>query len=325
MRWLVTGGAGYIGSHVAKTLVANGHDAIVLDDLSNGIRSRVTSTIPFVHASIHDDDLFDVMNEVNGVIHLAGLKSVSESEQFPAKYYSENVEGTLNVIRAMKYARVKRFIFSSTASVYSPFLFPVDEDSRLSPKSVYGQTKYVAEQMIEQIATPDWSIAILRYFNVIGCGEARLADTSKDNLLPSVFRALEKKDKANIYGNDYPTPDGTCVRDYVHVEDVAEAHLAIANSIDQLPHNTYNVGTGVGVSVREMVETIFDVANAKGEYRVLPRRAGDCAMSVAAVDRIRQDLGWEATRDFRDGVQSQWDARNANASRGYSRSMIDTM
>lgn len=310
MRWLVTGGAGYIGAHVLRSLIAIGHDAIVLDDLSTGIRSRVGSTIPFVHGDIHDESLLtDVLANVDGVIHLAGLKSVSESQTQPMRYWHVNVFGTLSLLRAMRYSKVECLIYSSTASVYgSTDHATFSETSQVAPQSVYGVTKHAAERMIEHYAAQyPLHHATLRYFNVGGCGYAGLQDTSADNVIPVFLRRIAAGQPPIIYGDDYPTRDGTCLRDYVHVSDVADAHAAIATRLAAgLPHTLFNVGTGRGVSVRELAQKCLTVT-ASGMIPVVEgRRSGDCAATVADVTRIRDCVGWFSSRTVDEVVQSAW-------------------
>lgn len=310
MRWLVTGGAGYIGAHVLRSLIAVGHDAIVLDDLSTGIRSRVGSTIPFVHGDIHDESLLtDVLANVDGVIHLAGLKSVSESQTQPMRYWHVNVSGTLSLLRAMRYSKIECLIFSSTASVYgSTDHASFSETSKVAPKSVYGMTKLSAERMIHHYAAQyPLRHATLRYFNVGGCGHPGLHDTSADNVIPTFLRRIAAGKPPIIYGDDYPTSDGTCVRDYVHVSDIADAHAAIATRLNAgLPHTVYNVGTGKGVTVAELAHKCLTVTGSGAIPLIEGRRVGDSAAAVADVARIRDDVGWFATRTVDDVVESAW-------------------
>lgn len=294
MRWLVTGGAGYIGAHVLRALLASGEDAVVIDDLSTGNRTRVPSTIPFYHGDILDGDaLLDVMTGVDGVIHLAGRKSVSESVDKPLAYYDANLMGTLSVLRAMQYRKVKRIIFSSTASLYATSDIPVTETSSLDPQSPYAASKMFAERCIKDYAIRnDARYVALRYFNVVGAANPSLADTSNDNLVPKVLRSLRSRISPEIYGNDYPTKDGTCVRDYVHVVDIADAHALVAKNMDSLLHDCYNIGTGHGVSVKEMVKALIDTFAPNIEPLYAPRRDGDPASVVANVKRISKELGF---------------------------------
>lgn len=310
MRWLVTGGAGYIGSHVLRSLTAAGHDAIAFDDLSTGIRSRVTSTIPFIHGDINDEALLtDALTDVDGVIHLAGLKSVSESQAQPMRYWHVNVSGMLSLLRAMRYRKVGFLLFSSTASVYgSTDHATFSETSQVAPQSVYGMTKHAAERMIEHYAAQyPLRHAVLRYFNVGGCGFEGLQDTSADNVIPVFLRRIANGEPPIIYGDDYSTRDGTCLRDYVHVSDVADAHATIAARLGRgLPHTVFNVGTGKGVTVAELAQKCLTVTDSGLVPLIDHRRSGDSAATVADVTRIRDCAGWSASRTVDEIVQSAW-------------------
>lgn len=309
MRWLVTGGAGYIGSHVLRGLLMAGHDVVALDNLSRGYRSRVGSTVPFVDADVRDrDSLLDALTGVDGVIHLAGVKSVSESQREPSLYWDVNTVGTLALLRAMRYRDVGLLVFSSTASVYGEGGGRVDEETPLSPQSVYGRTKLAAEQVIADCADSyGLRHAVLRYFNVAGCGFPGLNDTSRDNVIPAFIHALRNGGVPTIYGADYPTQDGTCVRDYIHVADIASAHVAIATALPNgLRDSVYNVGTGSGVSVRELAALTAATAGVDAEPWIGPRRDGDPAATIADVTRIRRELGWSARLGIRDIVESAW-------------------
>lgn len=310
MRWLVTGGAGYIGSHVVHALLAADQHPCVIDDLSSGVRSRVPSTVPFLHADIRDPGaLMDAMEGCDGVIHLAGRKSVEESVDRPLAYWDANLNGTLDVLRAMSYARVPRLVFSSTASVYAEYDRPVTEDDRVAPASPYGASKAAAEQMIRDWAhTSGIRYAILRYFNVAGCGNVTLRDTSRDNLIPRVMDALLSDESPMIYGNDYATPDGTAVRDYVHVRDVADAHAVIARNLDRIASGVYNVGTGKGTSVKEVVERLIRVSGLGLFPFTTGRRSGDTGYAVANASKIYWATGWKAERDITDIIVSAWDS-----------------
>ena len=307
MRWLVTGGAGYIGSHVLRGLLAAGHDAIALDDLSRGYRARVGYSVPFVDADIRDSaSLLDALLGVDGVIHLAGVKSVSESQREPLLYWDVNTAGTLELLRAMRYRGVGLLVFSSTASVYGGGGTNVSEDAPLSPQSVYGRTKLAAEQMIADYAERyGLRHAVLRYFNVAGCGFPGLNDTSRDNVIPSFLHALRNGFAPTIYGDDYPTRDGTCVRDYVHVADIASAHIAVATALPNgLGHSVYNIGTGSGATVRELAALTAAVAGVNAEPLISARRDGDPAETVADITRIRRELGWSARLGIHEIVES---------------------
>lgn len=310
MRWLVTGGAGYIGSHVVHALLAADQEPCVVDDLSTGVRSRVPSTVQFMQADIRDAGaLLDAMDGCDGVIHLAGRKSVGESVDKPLAYWDANLNGTLDVLRAMAYQRVPRIVFSSTASVYAEYDRPVTEDDRAAPASPYGASKLSAEQAIRDFARASGvRYATLRYFNVGGCAIPSLRDTSRDNLIPRVIDALLDDESPVIYGDDYPTPDGTAVRDYIHAQDVAEAHATIARRIDTLPAGTYNIGTGQGTSVRELVERMIRVSGIGMFPMTTGRRNGDAAYAVANASKMYWATGWKAQRNITDILVSAWDS-----------------
>lgn len=313
MRWLVTGGAGYIGSHVVHALLAAEQEPSVIDDLSTGIRSRIPSTVPFMNADIRDAGaLLDAMDGCDGVIHLAGRKSVEESVDKPLAYWDANLNGTLDVLRAMSYQRVPRILFSSTASVYADNDRPVTEDDRTAPASPYGASKLAAEQAIRDFARASGlRYATLRYFNVGGCVTPALRDTSRDNLIPRVIDALLDDESPTIYGDDYPTPDGTAIRDYIHAQDVAEAHAVIARRVDAIPSGVYNIGTGQGTSVRELVEGMIRVSGV-GMFPVTTgRRSGDSTYAVANASKVYWATGWKAQRNVTDILVSAWDSAHS--------------
>lgn len=309
-RWLVTGGAGYIGSHIVQALLDTDIEPVVIDDLSTGIRSRIASTVPLMQADIRDPGaLCDAMEGCDGVIHLAGRKSVGESVDKPLAYWDANLGGTLDVLRAMRYCGVPRIVFSSTASVYAESDEPVTEDSPVGPISPYGASKLAAERLISDYARSlGVKYAVLRYFNVAGCGNSRLGDTSEDNLVPRVIRALMSQEYPVIFGDDYPTSDGTAIRDYIHAADLADAHVAIASNIDRLPHSVYNLGTGRGSTVREIIDSLVEASGMRVEPLVVGRREGDPARTVANVSAVLQDTGWSARRTIQDIAVSAWDS-----------------
>lgn len=307
-RWLVTGGAGYIGGHVVRSLLEAGHQPCVIDDLSTGIRGRIPPTVPFLNADIRDAGaLMDAMEGCHGVIHLAGRKSVGESVEKPLAYWDANLGGTLDVLRAMVYCGIHRIVFSSTASVYANSDHPVTEADTLGPLSPYGASKLAAETAIRNVGkSNDIRYAILRYFNVAGCVKAELGDTSNDNLVPRVIRAMRAFDPPTIYGMDYPTRDGSAIRDYIHAGDLGDAHAAIATRIDSLRHGTYNLGTGRGTTVAEIIKSLQDASGVRMTPYVTGRRAGDPAQTIADVTRVREDTGWQARYTIRDIAESSW-------------------
>jgi UDP-glucose 4-epimerase len=310
MRWLVTGGAGYIGSHVVHALLAADQHPCVIDDLSSGVRSRVPSTVPFLHADIRDPGaLVDVLDGCDGVIHLAGKKSVTESLDRPLAYWDANLNGTLDVLRGMSYHGISRIVFSSTANIYAEYDRKVMEDDRVAPASPYGASKAAAERAIRDYARANGtSYAILRYFNVAGSGTPALRDTSGDSLISRTIDALMGDESPVIYGDDYATPDGTAIRDFVHVQDVADAHAVIARGMDRIDSGVYNIGTGQGTSVREVVESMIRISRIGMFPYTAGRRNGDVGYAVADVSRVYWATGWKAQRNITDILVSAWDS-----------------
>jgi UDP-glucose 4-epimerase len=317
VSWLITGGAGYIGSHVVAAMRAAGHEAVVLDDLSSGSADRVPD-VPLVVGNVLDGDLVRRAlrdHAVDGIVHLAAKKAVEESVHRPLYYYRQNVEGLRILLEEASDAGVGSFVFSSSAAVYgAPDVDLVDEDTDCRPVNPYGMTKLVGERMVEAVAAATGlRYANLRYFNVAGAGAPVLADRGESNLVPMVFRRLSERRRPVVFGDDHPTPDGTCIRDFVHVSDIASAHVAAAQALaeQRLTGLTANVGRGQGVSVREMVETIRRVTGVAGEAwsdpEVAARRPGDPARVVAAAGRLRDLLGWQARCSVEDMVASAWD------------------
>ena len=316
MTWLVTGGAGYIGAHVVDAMRAAGERVVVLDDLSTGVQKRLDD-VPFVLGSILDRPLVeDAMRThgVRGVVHLAAKKQVEESVRRPLHYYEQNVEGLRRLLDAATATGVEFVVFSSSAAVYgAPDENQVREDLDCRPVNPYGQTKLVGERLVADVATATGlRYASLRYFNVAGSAAPSMADTGESNLVPMVFRRLTERRAPLIFGADHPTPDGTCIRDFVHVSDIASAHVAAARGLadGRVAALTANIGRGDGVSVREMVETIRDVTGTAGEPWsdpvVVAARKGDPPRVVASAARIRAELGWEARWGVRDMVASAW-------------------
>jgi len=316
--WLVAGGAGYIGAHVVRSLQAGGIGAVVLDDLSTGRSDRVQ--VPFVRGDIGDLDLVtDVLrrHRITGVIHLAADKQVAESMLQPLGYYRRNVFNLVQLLTAMDRAEVDRLVFSSSAAVYGMVEAAlVSEDHPTRPINPYGETKLVGEWLIrDQARATGLRFAALRYFNVAGTAAPELADTGRTNLIPMVFDALERGERPMIYGCDYPTPDGTCVRDFIHVEDLADAHVAAIAALDTPDAaQVFNVGCGRGYSVREVIDTIAEVAGFNIEPRSGDPRPGDPAMVVADTRLINTALGWHPRHDLREMVRSAWHARSLQLS-----------
>jgi UDP-glucose 4-epimerase len=319
--WLVTGGAGYIGAHVVRVLQASGRDVVVLDDFSSGEERKIPAGVPVVRCSVADRAaVSDALREhrVDGVIHLAAKKAAGESVHIPLHYYRENVMGMLALLEAMQDAGVARLVYSSSAAVYgTPVTNPITEDFPLLPESPYGETKVVGEWLArDQGVAAGLSWVALRYFNVAGAASDDLGDTSVNNLIPMVFRALAEGQRPQIFGDDYPTPDGTCIRDYIHVADLAEAHVVAAARCESgEAADVFNVGRGVGSSVREVMAMVSEVIGRDVNAEVVARRAGDPPASTADTERIARELGWTSRFDLRDMVASAWSAWQAHPPR----------
>ena len=313
MTWLVTGGAGYIGAHVVRAMVADGQQVVALDDLSTGNADRIDSGAVLEQGSVLDRALLGRVfaeHGVTGVVHIAAKKQVGQSVDEPLLYYRENVDGLIGLLEACRAAEVDRFVFSSSAATYGlPDVAMVDEDTPGVPLSPYGETKLVGEWLLRdcEVAFGLRTMA-MRYFNVAGAASPDLGDPAVLNLVPLVFQALQKGERPRVYGADYPTPDGTCIRDYVHVKDIADAHLAAARALDTgAPGATYNIGRGQGSSVLEVLEVVGRITGRDVTHDVVERRAGDPARIVAAVDRIREGLGFTATYGLDEMVASAWE------------------
>ena len=320
--WLVTGGAGYIGAHVVRAFADAGLSSVVVDDLSSGHERFVPAGVPFVRASVLDTAaLAGAMREhgVAGVVHLAGFKYAGVSVQRPLHTYEQNVQGTASVLRAMDDAGVDRLVFSSSAAVYgTPDTDLVTERTPTAPESPYGESKLVGEWLVRDVArarADDRPLrhTSLRYFNVVGSGAPELEDTSPHNLFPLVFDALASGRTPRVFGDDYPTPDGTCMRDYVHVAELARAHVAAAQALEagRALDAVYNLGSGDGVSVRQIMTAVAAATGVDFEPEVAPRRPGDPARIVASGEAARRDLGWLAATSLDEMVRSAWAARQA--------------
>ncbi|MFC3573908.1 UDP-glucose 4-epimerase GalE [Streptomyces yaanensis] len=313
MTWLITGGAGYIGAHVARAMAAEGERVLVLDDLSAGVPTRLPESIPLVQGSSLDGELLKRVfaeHAVTGVVHLAARKQVGESVAQPTRYYQENVGGLATLLDAVAGAGIKRFLFSSSAAVYgNPDVDLITEDTPCAPMSPYGETKLAGEWLVRAAGRAHGIATVcLRYFNVAGAAEPELADTGVFNVVPMVFDRLTRGEAPRIFGDDHPTPDGTCVRDYIHVADLADAHLAAARRLagGATGDLTVNIGRGEGVSVRELVTLIGEVTGDTTPPVVEPRRPGDAPRAVASAALAERELGWSARRDVREMVESAW-------------------
>ncbi|MFC6044382.1 UDP-glucose 4-epimerase GalE [Nocardioides hankookensis] len=320
MSWLVTGGAGYIGSHVTHALRDAGMEPVVIDDLSSGHASFVPDGVPFVEATILDQDTVTATlreHEVVGVVHLAGFKYAGVSVSRPLHTYEQNITGTARLLQAMTDTGVQAMVFSSSAATFgTPDVELVTEETPTHPESPYGETKLAGEWLIRDVGrVTGLRHTSLRYFNVVGSGSPELYDTSPHNLFPLIFDALVEGRTPHINGTDYPTPDGTCVRDYVHVADLAHSHVIAAQRLlagDDLAH-VYNLGSGDGVSVRQIMDAVRDATGIDFEPEVQGRRPGDPARIVASDELAARDLDWKMRHDLHDMVQSAWDARRQAA------------
>jgi len=315
MSWLVTGGAGYIGSHVVREFTEAGIDAVVLDDLSSGLEAFVPDGVPFVRASILDRDAVAGALEqhgVTGVVHVAGYKYAGVSVQRPLHTYEQNVTGTQVLLGAMADAGVDAVVFSSSAAVYgTPPTDVVTEDTPKAPASPYGESKLVGEWLLRDQATAvGLRHTSLRYFNVVGSGSPDLWDASPHNLFPLVFAALAEGRAPRINGDDYDTPDGTCVRDYVHVADLAVSHVAAARRLDagEPVEAAYNLGSGGGVSVAEIMAAMREGTGIDFTPEIGPRRPGDPDRIVADGGLAARDLDWRMRHTLLEMVTSAWEA-----------------
>ncbi|WP_445114574.1 UDP-glucose 4-epimerase GalE [Acinetobacter sp. WZC-1] len=334
---LVTGGAGYIGSHTCMELLNAGHEVVVLDNLSNSseeslnrVQQLTGKSLTFIEADIRQaqalDQLFSLY-EIDAVIHFAGLKAVGESQQIPLTYFDNNIAGSISLVQAMERAGVFRLVFSSSATVYDEAnTSPLNEDMPTGmPSNNYGYTKLIVEQLLEKLSIADerWSIALLRYFNPVGAHKSgRIGEDPQgipNNLMPYVTQvAVGRREKLSIYGNDYDTVDGTGVRDYIHVVDLANAHLcALNNRLQTTGCRAWNIGTGNGCSVLEVKNTFEQVNGVSVAFEFSPRRAGDVATSFADNARAVAELGWKPQYHLEDMLADSWNWQKQNP-KGYT-------
>ena len=323
MTWLVTGGAGYIGSHVVRCLQGSGRDVVVLDDLSSGHREFVPDGVPLVTGSVTDPTaVAEALAGVDGVVHLAGFKYAGESVQRPLHTYDQNVTGTGALLAGMLERGVHAIVFSSSAACYgTPDVPLVSEQTPTRPESPYGESKLIGEWMIRDVALiSPLRHTSLRYFNVVGSGHPDLYDTSPHNLFPVVLKALTEGRTPQVNGTDYDTPDGSCVRDYVHVQDLALAHVASAAALEAgtALEPVYNLGSGDGLSVLAVLAAVARVTGIDFEPIRAPRRPGDPARIVASGDLAARDLGWAMRYDVDEMVATSWQAWTTSLGHGGS-------
>jgi UDP-glucose 4-epimerase len=324
---LVTGGAGYIGSVAVERLILSGYDVVVFDNLSMGHRAAVRAEADFVQGDLGDRQavaaVFDA-HDFHAVMHFASKTLVGESMDHPFLYLGENVLNGMNLLRAAVDHGVTRFILSSTANLFDqPSRIPIDEDESIVPGSPYGESKYILERMLYWLdRTRGLRYAALRYFNAAGATAERGEDHDPEtHLIPIVLEVAQgKREKVTIFGNDYPTPDGTCVRDYIHVADLADAHILALEALEQ-GSRTYNLGNGQGFSVQQVIQTAVDVTGREIPFEVGPRRPGDPPELVASSEKIMRELGWKPQHPtLREIIQMAWNWHEANPG-GYPKSM----
>lgn len=338
MKILVTGGAGYIGTHTCVELLNNGHEVVVLDNLSNSselaldrVKEITGKDLTFYKADLLDVDalnhVFENEKDIDAVIHFAGLKAVGESVAKPLWYYENNVSGTINLCKVMSKHNVKNIVFSSSATVYGdPHTVPILETFPLSTTNPYGSSKLMLEGILQDlhVSDPEWNIVILRYFNPIGAHKSGMIGEDPkgipNNLIPYITQvAVGKLDELAVFGDDYDTPDGSGVRDYIHVVDLAQGHV---DSLKRLKKgdgvSIYNLGTGLGYSVLDMVKAFSEVVGKKIPYAIKERRPGDIATCYADASKAKKEIGWEAKRDLKVMCQDSWNWQSKNPN-GYTK------
>jgi UDP-glucose 4-epimerase len=328
---LVTGASGFIGSHTCVELLQSGFKVVALDNLCNSSRksldrvNQITGKdLPLQEADIRDRAALDAIlsaQQIDAVIHFAGLKAVGESVEKPLFYFDNNVGGTINLLEALAAANVKNFVFSSSATVYGdPEVLPLVESARLSVTNPYGRSKLMVEQILGDLekADPSWRIGVLRYFNPVGAHESGLIGEDPrgipNNLMPFIAQvAVGRRERLSVFGNDYPTPDGTGVRDYIHVVDLAKGHVAALNRL--FAHDggfTVNLGTGQGYSVLETIKAFEAASGRPVPYQIVPRRPGDIASCYASPVKARELLGWQAEKGMREMCEDHWRWQEGN-------------
>ncbi len=322
MKVLVTGGAGYIGSVVAAQLVAAGHEVTVLDDLSTGHADAVPPGAVFVKGTVRDCAAEVLADGIEGVLHFAAKSLVGESMTEPAKYWSTNLGGSIALLEAMREIGVRTIVFSSTAAVYGePERTPVTETDRTRPTSPYGASKLAVDTTLTEFARLyGFGAVSLRYFNVAGAHRAEAGwlgerHHPETHLIPTVLAKAAAGGWVQVFGDDYPTPDGTCIRDYIHVTDLADAHLRALQSCRPGEHRVYNLGDGTGFSVRQVIDVCAEVTGTEIGIDVTARRPGDPAVLVASAERIQAELGWRAERDLRAMAADAWEFTRSRGTR----------
>ncbi|QIK70111.1 UDP-glucose 4-epimerase GalE [Erysipelothrix sp. HDW6C] len=337
MRVLVTGGAGYIGSHTSIELLNQGHEVVIVDDFSNSNKIAVDriESISGKKVTLYNFNILDLVQlsavfdqeKIDAVIHFAAFKAVGESVSKPIEYYTNNISGLIGLLNVMRDHNVKNIIFSSSATVYgSPKSNPIREDFELSTTNPYGATKLMTEDILKDVAKadPEWNVVILRYFNPVGAHESGLIGEDPagipNNLVPYITQvAVGKLEKLAVFGDDYDTVDGTGVRDYIHVVDLALGHVAALKKIAEIAgYVVYNLGTGVGYSVLEMVKAFSDVSGVEIPYEIKERRPGDIATCFADPEKARTELGWEAKFDLKKMSEDSWRWQSQNPN-GYKK------
>ncbi len=316
MKLLVTGGAGYIGSHTVRALLKAGHTPVILDNLSRGHVESIPKGVTFLEMDIADSRLVEVLKaeKIEGIMHFAAHSQVGESMVNPAIYYENNVVGSFKLIESARQAGIKYFVFSSTAAVYGePEIVPITEDSKLQPTNVYGRTKLVIENMLRDYSSVyDMNYVALRYFNAAGAdpsGEIGEDHTPETHLIPIILEtALGKREAISVFGTDYPTADGTCVRDYIHVNDLASAHVLAMEYLQKGgSSNVFNLGSGNGFSVKDIVDTSKEVTKVDFKVNIGERRAGDPGTLIASSEKIHSLLGWTPIySDVKNVIRDAW-------------------
>lgn len=325
MTILITGGAGFIGSHAAVELLESGYEIVIVDNLSNSqiesisrVKDLTGKTFPFYQTDLLDSDGLDKVfaeNDITAVMHFAGLKAVGESVEKPLMYYHNNITGTLNLCGIMEKYKVKNFVFSSSATVYGdPEQVPIDESFPLSATNPYGRTKLMIEEILQDLYVADssWRIAILRYFNPIGAHiSGKIGENPTgipNNLMPYITQvAIGKRQELQVFGNDYDTPDGTGVRDYIHVVDLVKGHIKALQYLEENDGiETFNLGTGKGYSVLDLINNFSSATEKEIPYKVVDRRPGDIGICYANPEKAKAKLGWEAEKDLQEMCQDSW-------------------